>query len=57
MKDNNEDNEDKICRDQFMAVFPDIVKDITDTGRYPDVPDVTKWIAEVIIIIFRGSLK
>lgn len=51
MNDDDEDHDDKIHRDRFMAVFPDIVKDLTDTARYPDVPDVTEWIAEVIIII------
>jgi len=31
----------------FMAVFPDVVRDLTDTGRNLDVPDVTKWLAKV----------
>lgn len=31
----------------FMAVFPDIVRDLTDTGRNLDIPDVTKWLAKV----------
>lgn len=32
----------------FMAVFPDIVRDLTDAGRHLDIPDVTKWYAKVI---------
>lgn len=31
----------------FMAVFPDVVRDLTDTGRNLDIPDVTKWLAKV----------
>lgn len=34
----------------FMAVFPDVVRDLTDTGRNLDIPDVTKWFAKVWII-------
>lgn len=34
----------------FMAVFPDVVRDLTDTGRNLDIPDVTKWLAKVWII-------
>lgn len=36
----------------FMAVFPDIVRDLTDTGRNLDVPDVSKWLAKVWITYF-----
>jgi len=32
---------------EFMAVFPDIVRDLTDAGRHSDIPDVTKWYAKV----------
>ncbi|KAF0751961.1 farnesyl pyrophosphate synthase-like [Aphis craccivora] len=32
----------------FMAVFPDIVKDLTDNGVKLDVPDVTKWFENVL---------
>jgi len=32
---------------EFMAVFPDVVRDLTDTGRHLDVPDATKWFAKV----------
>jgi hypothetical protein len=31
----------------FMAVFPDIVKDLTDNGLNLDVPDVNKWLEKV----------
>lgn len=31
----------------FMAAFPDIVRDLTETGHNLDVPDVTKWLAKV----------
>jgi len=31
----------------FMAVFPDVVRDLTDTGRNLDIPEVTKWLAKV----------
>lgn len=30
-----------------MAVFPDIVRDLTEAGRHLDIPDVTKWYAKV----------
>jgi len=33
----------------FMAVFPDIVKDLTDNGVKLDVPDVTKWFENVCV--------
>lgn len=32
----------------FMAVFPDIVRDLTDTGRNLDIPDVTRWLGKVL---------
>jgi hypothetical protein len=31
----------------FMAVFPDIVRDLTEAGRHLDIPDATKWFAKV----------
>ncbi|XP_071054062.1 farnesyl pyrophosphate synthase isoform X4 [Onthophagus taurus] len=33
---------------EFMAVFPDIVRDLTDAGRHTDIPEVTKWYAKVL---------
>jgi hypothetical protein len=35
----------------FMSVFPDIVRDLTETGRHLDIPDATKWFAKVSIVI------
>lgn len=32
---------------EFMAVFPDIVRDLTEAGKHTDIPDVTKWYAKV----------
>lgn len=33
---------------EMMAVWPDVVRDLTDAGCHLDIPDVTKWIAKVI---------
>ncbi|XP_076623432.1 farnesyl pyrophosphate synthase-like [Colletes latitarsis] len=33
---------------ELMAVWPDIVRDLTDAGRNLDIPDVTKWTAKVL---------
>lgn len=32
---------------EFMAVFPDIVRDLTETGKHIDVPEASKWLAKV----------
>ena len=32
----------------FMAVFPDVVRDLTDIGLYSDIPQVSKWYAKVL---------
>lgn len=38
---------------EFMAVFPDIVRDLTEVGKkYPEISDVTKWYAKVSVIFF-----
>ena len=34
---------------EFMAVFPDIVRDITEGGKHLDVPEASKWLAKVPI--------
>jgi hypothetical protein len=34
-----------------MSVFPDIVRDLTETGRHLDIPDATKWFAKVSIVV------
>lgn len=36
------------CR-EMMAVWPDIVRDLTEAGRHLDIPDATKWMAKVQI--------
>ncbi|XP_012168914.1 farnesyl pyrophosphate synthase-like isoform X1 [Bombus terrestris] len=33
---------------ELMAVWPDIVRDLTDAGRHLDIPDVTKWLVKVL---------
>jgi hypothetical protein len=41
----------------FMGVFPDIVRDLTETGRHLDIPDATKWFAKVsIVVMFVDSV-
>lgn len=42
---------------EFMAVFPDIVRDLTDTGRHLDIPDATKWFAKVLQYNVPGGKK
>lgn len=41
----------------FMAVFPDIVRDLTETGRHLDIPDATKWFAKVLQYNVPGGKK
>jgi hypothetical protein len=41
----------------FMAVFPDIVRDLTETGRHLDIPDATKWFAKVSILVTVNILS
>lgn len=31
-----------------MAVFPDIVRDLTDAGRHTDIPEVTKRFVKIL---------
>ncbi|GJQ66635.1 Fpps [Trypoxylus dichotomus] len=33
---------------EFMAVFPDIVRDLTEAGKHTDIPEVTKWYTKVL---------
>lgn len=42
---------------EFMAVFPDIVRDLTDAGRHLDVPEATKWFAKVLQYNVPGGKK
>ncbi|XP_028158125.1 uncharacterized protein LOC114351208 [Ostrinia furnacalis] len=33
---------------EFMACFPDIVRDLTETGKHTDVPEASKWLAKLL---------
>ncbi|KAK9301596.1 hypothetical protein QLX08_006041 [Tetragonisca angustula] len=33
---------------ELMAVWPDILRDLTTANRHNDMPDVTKWLAKVL---------
>lgn len=33
---------------EFMSLFPDIVRDLTEIGTYSDIPDAQKWYAKVL---------
>ncbi|KAI5633753.1 polyprenyl synthetase domain-containing protein [Phthorimaea operculella] len=33
---------------EFMACFPDIVRDLTETGKHNDVPQATRWLAKLL---------
>ncbi|PSN57541.1 Farnesyl pyrophosphate synthase, partial [Blattella germanica] len=41
----------------FMAVFPDVVRDLTETGRQEDIPEATKWFAKVLQYNVPGGKK
>nr|BBH72801.1 farnesyl diphosphate synthase-3 [Nasutitermes takasagoensis] len=47
-KDENQD---------FMSVFPDIVRDLTETGRHLDIPDATKWFEKLLQYNVSGGKK
>lgn len=32
---------------EMMALWPDIVRDLTEAGRHLEIPDATKWMAKV----------
>jgi hypothetical protein len=38
------------CRD-FMSVFPDIVRDLTEIGIEFNIPDVSKWFEKVSKVV------
>ncbi|KAF4520807.1 hypothetical protein B566_EDAN002385 [Ephemera danica] len=42
---------------EFMAVFPDIVRDLTDAGRYTDASDANKWFSKVLQYNVPGGKK
>lgn len=33
---------------ELMALWPDVVRDLTEAGRHLDIPDVTRWLAKVL---------
>lgn len=33
---------------EFMAIFPDIVRDLTDAGRHTDIPEITRWYSKLL---------
>lgn len=33
---------------EFMAIFPDLVRDLTDAGRHTDIPEITKWYSKIL---------
>ncbi|KAJ9590311.1 hypothetical protein L9F63_027849, partial [Diploptera punctata] len=41
----------------FMAVFPDVVRDLTEAGRHLDIPEATKWFAKVLQYNVPGGKK
>jgi farnesyl diphosphate synthase len=41
---------DKEENKEMMAVWPDIVRDITETARNLNIPDVADWMEKVIHI-------
>ncbi|KAK0173861.1 hypothetical protein PV328_007003 [Microctonus aethiopoides] len=42
---------------EMMGVWPDIVRDLTDTGRHLDIPEATKWMAKVLQYNVPGGKK
>lgn len=41
----------------FMAIFPDIVRELTAAGRNLDIPDVNKWYSKVLQYNVSGGRK
>lgn len=39
---------------EFMACFPDIVRDLTKTNKHIDVPEASKWLAKVRYMSLRS---
>lgn len=42
---------------ELMAVWPDLVRDLTEPGRYVDMPDVKKWLIKVMQYNVPGGKK
>lgn len=32
---------------ELMAVWPDVVRDLTEANEYSDIPNIEKWISKV----------
>ncbi|XP_014476182.1 PREDICTED: farnesyl pyrophosphate synthase-like [Dinoponera quadriceps] len=42
---------------ELMAVWPDIVRDITEASQHLDIPNISKWIAKVLQYNVPGGKK
>lgn len=42
---------------ELMAVWPDVVRNLTDAGRHLDIPAVTKWMTKVLQYNVPGGKK
>ncbi|XP_032684375.1 farnesyl pyrophosphate synthase [Odontomachus brunneus] len=42
---------------ELMAVWPDIVRDVTEASQYLDIPNISKWIAKVLQYNVPGGKK
>ena len=42
---------------EFLALFPDLVRDLTDAGRHLDIPEVTKWYSKVLQYNVSGGKR
>ena len=40
-----------------MALWPDVVRDLTEAGRHLDIPDVTRWMAKVKSSNHKGKME
>lgn len=38
---------------EIMALWPDIVRDLTDSTKNLNIPDVTKWMAKVSYYLLK----
>lgn len=41
---------------EFMACFPDIVRELTETGKHLDVPEASKWLAKVRCVLVEFGI-
>ncbi|KAH0945116.1 hypothetical protein HN011_012148 [Eciton burchellii] len=42
---------------EMMAVWPDVVRDLTELNKNSDIPDVTKWMAKILQYNVPGGKK